>query len=169
MLCRHVRWQHRNGWYRNLPVFLIVCLVSANTHRAGGIGPHPHEQRWGRIERLRRKIEPRTGGGQKEIDSGMWGWERTVTWWERKTKLKKYLGIHAHTHKHAHTYWNLLSGYGRLHSLIVLAGEMCHGWWYQLEMSNGLFKYVWHTCTHASVRTTEEDKEGENEKIWRKN
>lgn len=45
---------------------------------------------------------------------------------------------------------------------------MCNAWCYQLEMSNGSFKYVWHTRTHVSVRSTGEDGEGENENIKEK-
>lgn len=45
---------------------------------------------------------------------------------------------------------------------------MCNGWCYQLEMSKGSFKYVWHTRTHVSLRSTGEDGEGENERISRK-
>lgn len=76
-------------------------------------------------------------GGQGEMDRDRGRWKR-----ERETELKKYGGTHARTHEHAHTPWNPLSGYGRLHSLIVVAGEMCNGRCYQREMSNGSFKYV---------------------------
>lgn len=100
----------------------------------------------------------------------MWGLEgNSDTVGERVSELKKYGGAHAHTHTQAraHIPKNPLSGYGRLHSLIAVAGEMCNGWCYQLKMSNGSFKYVWaltHTREHES---TEEDGEGENEKMRR--
>lgn len=98
----------------------------------------------------------------------MWGLERNSdTVGERESELKKYGGAHTHTQACAHIPKNPLSGYGRLHSLIAVAGEMCNGWCYQLKMSNGSFKYVWaltHTREHES---TEEDGEGENEKMRR--
>lgn len=47
-----------------------------------------------------------------EIDGGMWGWERTLTWRERE-RPEKYAGTHtcAHTHTHTETHYQVMVDY----------------------------------------------------------
>lgn len=55
--------------------------------------------------------------GNKEIEERVWRWDRT---WQDDRETSRDI----HTDKYSHTYPEPLSGYGRLHSLILAAGEM---------------------------------------------
>lgn len=80
----------------------------------------------------------RKRGGKERlsvIDAGIQGVEKDgdTVGEELNERKKDQIHTSVHTDIPAHP----LSGYGRLHSLIVGAGEMCNGWCYQREMKNG--------------------------------